>query len=446
MPSSTSQRRNLRKRRKKSFIWKTTAIVALLFLLLAGGASAYFLQQLNSVSADTEEELERGEKSNLRDQAVDPSEDSFSVLFLGVDDREDGSMDGRSDAMVVGTFNKDSKKVKLVSIPRDSLVNIEGNGENKIAHANAYGGTDLAVQSVENTLNIPIDYYVKSDFAAFTDIINDLDGVDVDVPFDFTEEGTEFEEGPATLSGEEALKYVRMRKEDPRGDLGRGERQQEVLESLIKKAGSIESIDNYDNVFDSVSENVSTNFTFGNMIALQQYADSLNEIDSSQLQGADTTIDGIYYYQLDPEATLETSNNLRKQLDLPASEEPLALPGTQANNEAPAEESYEEPAAEEEAPAEESYEEPATEEEAPADESYEEPATEEEAPADESYEEPATEEDATEEESYEEPATEEDAPAEESYEEPATEEEAPAEEESYEEAPAEEESYEETTP
>ncbi|WP_022793384.1 LCP family protein [Marinococcus halotolerans] len=427
MPSSTSQRRNLRKRRKKAFIWKTTAIVALLFLLLAGGASAYFLQQLNSVSADTEEELERGEKSDMRDQAVDPSEDSFSVLFLGVDDREDGSMDGRSDAMVVGTFNKDSKKVKLVSIPRDSLVNIEGNGEDKIAHANAFGGTDLAVQTVENTLNIPIDYYVKSDFAAFTDIINDLDGVDVDVPFDFSEEGTEFKEGPATLNGEEALKYVRMRKEDPRGDLGRGERQQEVLESLIKKAGSIESIDNYDDVFDSVSENVSTNFTFGNMIALQQYADSLNEIDSSQLQGSDTTINGLYYYQLNPEATLETSNNLREQLDLPASEEPLALPGTQVNTEAPAEE----PAAEEEAPAEESYEEPAAEEEAPAEESYEEPPAEEEAPVEESYEEPPAEEE---------------APAEESYEEPATQEEVPAEEESYEEAPAEEESYEETTP
>ncbi|MDX6151693.1 LCP family protein [Marinococcus sp. PL1-022] len=439
MPSSTSQRRSLRKRRKKSFIWKTTAITALLFLLLAGGASAYFLQQLNSVSADTEEELERGEKSDLRDQAVDPSEDSFSVLFLGVDDREEGSMDGRSDAMVVGTFNKDSKKVKLVSIPRDSLVNIEGHGEDKIAHAHAYGGTDLAVQTVENTLNIPIDYYVKSDFAAFTDIINDLDGVDVNVPFDFTEEGTEFTEGPATLNGEEALKYVRMRKQDPRGDLGRGERQQEVLESLIKKAGSIESIDNYDDVFDSVSENVSTNFTFGNMIALQQYADSLDKIDSNQLQGSDATINGIYYYQLNPEATLETSNSLRKQLDLPASEEPLTLPGTQANNEAPV--------TEEEAPAEESYEEPAAEEEAPTEESYEAPAAEEEVPAEEeSYEEsPATEEEAPVEESYEAPATEE-APAEESYEEPATEEEAPAEEESYEEAPAEEEGYEETTP
>lgn len=442
MPSSTSQRRNLRKRRKKAFIWKTTAIVALLFLLLAGGASAYFLQQLNSVSADTEEELERGEKSDLRDQAVDPSEDSFSVLFLGVDDREEGSMQGRSDAMVVGTFNKDSKKVKLVSIPRDSLVNIEGNGENKIAHAHAYGGTDLAVQTVENTLNIPIDYYVKSDFAAFTDIINDLNGVDVDVPFDFSEEGTEFEEGPATLNGEEALKYVRMRKEDPRGDLGRGERQQEVLESLIKKAGSIESINNYDDVFDSVSENVSTNLTFGNMIALQQYADSLNEIDSSQLQGSDTTINGVYYYQLNPEATLETSNNLRKQLDLPASEDPPALPGTQVNTEAPTEA----PAAEEEAPAEESYEEPAAEEEVPAEESYEEPVPEEEAPAEESYEEPATEEEAPAEESYEDPAAEEEAPVEESYEEPATQDEAPAQEESYEEAPAEEESYEETTP
>ncbi|GEK59112.1 hypothetical protein CHL76_11505 [Marinococcus halophilus] len=342
MPSSTSQRRNLRKRRKKALVWKTAAVVALLFLLLAGGASAYFLQQLNSVSADTEEELQRGEKSNLRDQAVDPAEDSFSVLFLGVDDREEGSMSGRSDAMVVGTFNKDSKKVKLVSIPRDSLVNIEGHGEDKIAHAHAYGGTDLAVKTVEDTLNIPVDYYVKSDFAAFTDIINDLNGVDVNVPFDFTEEGTTFEEGPATLNGEEALKYVRMRKQDPRGDLGRGERQQEVLESLISKAGSIESIDNYNDVFDSVSENVSTNLTFGNMIALQQYADSLNEIDSTQLEGSDTTINGVYYYQLNSEATLEISNNLRNQLDLPASREPLALPGTQMYNEAPAveEETY----------------------------------------------------------------------------------------------------------
>jgi LCP family protein required for cell wall assembly len=310
-----------RLKRRKSRIRRTLKVftmIGLLSFLIAGGAITYFVFQFANATSVAQQELERGEKSERRTEAVNPTKDNISILFLGVDDR-DGNLDGRTDAMLLATFNRSESSIKILSIPRDSLVNIPGRANpDKINHAHAFGGLDLAVETVEELLDIPIDYYLKLNFKAFIEIIDALGGVEVDVPFTFSEQDSfgqhgaiTLNEGTQLLNGEEALAYTRMRKNDPRGDIGRGERQQDVIQALIKKAATFSSISSYDDVFNSIGNHMTTNLSFGNMVALHNYAGSIDNMENLNFEGTDTRQNGVYYYQLD-EASKQTISRLMR--------------------------------------------------------------------------------------------------------------------------------------
>ncbi|MDT8858808.1 LCP family protein [Alkalihalobacillus sp. MEB130] len=318
----TQVRTRRRKRRKKNIL-RIVMFVSLLFLLGFGGAVSYFVYQLSNVTANTQLELERGEKSERREVAVDPAKDNISVLILGVDDR-DGDLRGRTDAMLLATFNKDLGTINLLNIPRDSYVEIPGRiNPDKINHAHSFGGLDLTIETVEHLFDIPVDYFVKLNFVAFVEIIDALGGVEVEVPFTFTEmdsqnnkEAITLYEGTQTLNGEEALAFTRMRKKDPRGDLGRGERQQEVIKGIISKGASLSSITSYGDVMQSVEDHMTTNLSFGNLIALHSYASGLNDIQSLSLAGSDARINGVYYYQLHDESVNELSDIFKTHLEI----------------------------------------------------------------------------------------------------------------------------------
>ncbi|MDV2886310.1 LCP family protein [Alkalihalophilus pseudofirmus] len=315
-----------RLKRRKSRIRRTLKVftmIGLLSFLIAGGAITYFVFQFANATSVAQQELERGEKSERRTEAVNPTKDNISILFLGVDDR-DGNLDGRTDAMLLATFNRSESSIKILSIPRDSLVNIPGRANpDKINHAHAFGGLDLAVETVEELLDIPIDYYLKLNFKAFIEIIDALGGVEVDVPFTFSEQDSfgqhgaiTLNEGTQLLNGEEALAYTRMRKNDPRGDIGRGERQQDVIQALIKKAATFSSISSYDDVFNSIGNHMTTNLSFGNMVALHNYAGSIDNMENLNFEGTDTRQNGVYYYQLDEASKQTISRIMRIHLGL----------------------------------------------------------------------------------------------------------------------------------
>ncbi|NEU30269.1 LytR family transcriptional regulator [bacterium LRH843] len=311
-----------RKRRTRK-IMRSLMITGILSFLLLGGAITYFFMQISDVTTATHKELDRGEKSEKREAAVSPGKDNISILFLGVDSRDE-DLSGRTDAMLLATFNKKLGTVKLVNIPRDSYVEIPGRrNPDKINHAHAFGGVDLAVETVENLFDIPVDYYTKLNFTAFIEIVDALDGVELEVPFTFTEMDSNdkqgaitLHEGLQTLNGEEALAYARMRKKDPRGDLGRGERQQEVIKAIIKKGASLSSINNYGDVMKSLEEHLSTNLTFGNILAFHSYASSLNNIESLTLEGKNTRKKGVAYYELNQENVEEVSVTFQAHLGL----------------------------------------------------------------------------------------------------------------------------------
>jgi LCP family protein required for cell wall assembly len=175
----------------------------------------------------------------------------FNYLLVGSDSREGltpqqqeqlnggGNADGkRTDSIILVHVPSGGGKSALVSIPRDSYVPIPGHGSNKINAAFAFGGAKLLTQTVEQVTGVHIDGYLEIGFAGFAGVVDSLGGVDVCVPFDMKDEDAaiDLKQGCQTLDGPTALGYVRARKSDPRGDIGRAERQRQFLGAVMKKA------------------------------------------------------------------------------------------------------------------------------------------------------------------------------------------------------------------
>lgn len=273
------------------------------------------------------------EKSDLREEKVNPKVDDVSVLFIGVDNSKKRDFEGnaRSDALMLATLNKDEKSVKLLSIPRDSYVYVPEVGYNtKINHAHAFGGPSATMETVEKMLDVPVDYYVRMDFEAFIDVVNALNGITVDVPYEFSEQDSNdtqnaihLNPGEQLLNGEEALALARTRKHD--SDLARGERQQEIIKAVIDKTTSLNSVLKYDDVIEALGENMATNMTFSEMRSFASYGTSGNlDVETLTLEGSDTYIEGTYYYQINETSLANTRLELKEHLSLTAGELPSA--------------------------------------------------------------------------------------------------------------------------
>lgn len=257
------------------------------------------------------------EKSQKRVEQITLDEkDPFTVLLLGVDQRENDR--GRSDTMILLAVNANKKSIKMISIPRDTRTEIIGKGfEDKINHAYAFGGVEMSIDTVEHFFDVPVDYFIQVNMEGFQDIVDAVDGVTVNNDMEFTFGGTHFPKGTITLNGEDALKYARMRKEDPRGDFGRQMRQRQIIEAVIKEGASLSTLTNYGDIFKALGENVRTNLTFNEMITIQRnYKEASKNIEQYQIDGRGTMINGIYYYVVPDEERMNLQNMLKEQLEI----------------------------------------------------------------------------------------------------------------------------------
>ncbi|CAH0346544.1 LytR family transcriptional regulator [Bacillus sp. CECT 9360] len=306
MPSERTRRS---KKKKK---WPKIVGIIFLLLLLAGGAYVYSVYNSLSNAVETMHTPVDREKSNIAFNNKEP----FTVLMLGVDEREGDR--GRSDTMIVLAVNPETNSVKMLSIPRDTRTEIVGHGTtDKINHAYAFGGVKMAMDSVENFLDIPIDYYMQINMEGFKDIVDAVGGVTVNNDLDFTEEGVHFAKGEIKLNGEEALKYSRMRKQDDRGDFGRQLRQRQIIQAVLKEGASVSTLTNYDDIFEALSVNVKTNLTFGEMVDIQQnYRAAAKKVDQMAIESSGTTINGIYYGIVSDEEKQRVQKELKTQLEI----------------------------------------------------------------------------------------------------------------------------------
>lgn len=319
-----------KKFRRRRIILFSIMIPIMLIIMVVSVYATYLYSKGENAFDKAFSSIRDGKGSDLRTKNVVAAKDNMSFLIIGVDDSDVRNFKGnaRSDALLYGTLNIKTHALTLLSIPRDSYVLVPGTENSteqwtKIAHAHAYGGPELSVKTVENTLQLPVDKYVRFNFTSFLEIVDALGGIEVDVPVSFTEQDSKDKAGAITLkkglqelNGEQALALARTRHID--NDIERGKRQQLVIEAIIKKALQMGSISKYGSIIDTVGNNMKTDMDFETMMSLAKYAINNKDdfkVKSINLKGADSTIDNIYYYQLDNEELHKTANTLAKELD-----------------------------------------------------------------------------------------------------------------------------------
>lgn len=305
-------------RGKKIVLGIVAVILVLVAAVLGFGAKVYF--DVKGSMDETYESVKR--EDSVRDTAVDLNkQEPFSVLLLGIDTGDLGRTDqGRSDTMMVATVNPKDKQTTLVSIARDTYVPIighENNTEDKINHAYAFGGAAMSMATVENYLDIPIDHYVAINMKGLKELVDAVGGISVANESEFTQDGHTFSHGKISLDGDEALAYSRMRKEDPRGDYGRQERQRAIVVGVVNKLLSMEGITKYQEVLNAMETNVKTDMSFGDMKTIAaDYRGAFTKTKTEQMQGEGFMQDGISYQRVSVEELKRVQALLDDELGL----------------------------------------------------------------------------------------------------------------------------------
>lgn len=304
------------------FLSLILVVVPVIFaVLLLKSSQGAFEHSLNT--SDTSRE------SSIRESKVNPSKDPISILFLGIDDNSGREKNGqsaeqsRTDAMILSTFNADKEQIRMLSIPRDTISYIPEVGYyDKITHAHAYNGPTASMDSVEATLNVPVDYYVRINMEAFVDAVDELGGIEYDVPYNISEPNTndtgkiKVKKGHQKLNGDEALAVARTRHQD--SDLKRGQRQMDLIKKLFIKAQKADSFSKLDDVIEIVGKNAKHNLSYKEVKALAtSYLKDDVKIKSKQLEGQDDYLNGVYYYNPNIKNIQDTANLLRSDLNLP---------------------------------------------------------------------------------------------------------------------------------
>jgi polyisoprenyl-teichoic acid--peptidoglycan teichoic acid transferase len=313
-------------RKKKRRIRRGRWIITFLVLILLAGLSYFVFDILNSAknaSSKIYQKLDTSKMKKYREEEVEITKDPFTILLAGIENQDGGK--GRSDVLMLLTVNPKTKQIYELSIPRDTRTYIPAADEkSKITHSYSYGGIEATIGAVNELLDVPIDYYITTNFEGFEDIVDTMGGVKVDVPFTFKAQLTHslkwktYHQGEMELNGNEALAYVRMRKSDPRGDFGRNERQKQVIKEIIDEGTSFSSITKIDNILDDLGDNVKTNIPPSKLASFMKLYSELKstKINNLKLDGQDDYIHEVYYYIPDQSSLDEINQTLRSALNL----------------------------------------------------------------------------------------------------------------------------------
>lgn len=198
---------------------------------------------------------------------IDVTKNTFSIYISGIDSHGKIANVARSDVNIVATINPKTKQILLVTIPRDYYVKLKGTTglKDKLTHAGVYG-IDTSVGTLEELLQVDINYYFRVNFSSLERIVDALDGVDVYSKYNFTSTiatgGTyRFTQGYNHMNGKQALAFSRERNRVPGGDRGRGINQQAVIDGLIRKATSSAIITKYSSLLKSLKDTFQSNMT-----------------------------------------------------------------------------------------------------------------------------------------------------------------------------------------
>lgn len=224
-----------------------------------------------------------------------------NILIVGCDEIENH---GRADTIVFLSISPKTKDVLILSIPRDTRVEIPGRGMDKINHAYAFGGEKLISKTVSSFLDVPIHFYAVADFKGFVNIIDELGGVDINVEKEMyyvdKAGGVEINlyPGKQILDGEKSLQYIRFRN-DKLGDLGRIKRQQKLALAVIKKMMNFDSITKIPQISEEIKRYIETNIKVQDAIALANLFKGVNQekFKLETVHGNPVYIEGVSYLE-----------------------------------------------------------------------------------------------------------------------------------------------------
>lgn len=269
------------------------------------------------------EESQAG-KPTIKNENKDPDEiprvnafdgdNPLHILVLGIDKTATEELDkdenpSRTDTIMLFTIDPVSKSAQLLSIPRDSYVNVPGYGMTKINHAFAYGEYPLTKKTVEQFLDIDVDFYAIVDYDAVRELTKTIGGVEVYMPVDYkyTDPSVkppleiDFHKGYHLVEGDDAVRFLRIRKAFDDQDIGRIGQQQKFLMSIFKKMKQPGMLMNLPDLIDIVQKYIDTDLTYGQIADLAYFGLNMDmdDVQMTTLEGGGQRIGDLDYWVVD---------------------------------------------------------------------------------------------------------------------------------------------------
>src|SRR5690625_3483918 len=303
-----------RDRKKPRRLWLKIPLIIILVLVLgiAGYAFSVYQNAKNTVNDQMHDPVETIDTDLTKKKLQDT--EKLNILLLGIDTEGEGNLKGRSDAIMIMRLDPEEDKIDIVSIPRDAYGEIVGRGtHDKMNHAHAFGGAEMSVATIENFLDIELDYYVSINMDGLVELVDELGTITIHNDMSWSDKGYDFPEGKVDMDGTKTKAFVRMRKKDPSGDFGRTQRQRKVIEGIINEGAQVGSVPKFSSMMDILGTNMSTNIDFDDMKTLfGSYRDTRRDISEHMIEGSGQTIDGIYYLIV-PDEEIQKAHDILQQ-------------------------------------------------------------------------------------------------------------------------------------
>ncbi|VEG98700.1 Biofilm regulatory protein A precursor [Slackia heliotrinireducens] len=298
-------------KKKAPLALKILGAAVLVLALIGGGLAAFAYMYASNIDKNLSEGIDQSTLDILGENQIAPG-DPFYMLIVGTDGsearKETYGDTFRSDSMILARIDPVQKKVTLISLERDTYVNIEGYGPNKLNASAAYGGAPLVISTVQELAGVPISHYAQVDFDGFESAIDALGGVEVDVPIDIDDDraGGQLSAGLQTLNGEQALILCRSRHAYDAygsGDYYRMANQRLVLGAMVKKVLASDAVTQAE-VVNAMSKYITTDLSVQDVLdlaAMFKGMDTSTDIYSAMTPTTSAYINGTWYEYLNVE-------------------------------------------------------------------------------------------------------------------------------------------------
>ncbi|HZG72613.1 MAG TPA: LCP family protein [Chondromyces sp.] len=235
------------------------------FVLLLFTMTAFSLYQYRQGLSESDGDFEKdGQFTFNGEEEVD----QINILLLGIDSR--GEEHSRTDTIMIAHYDTKTHQPKVVSIMRDSYVNIPGHGKQKINAAYSWGGPELLRKTIKENFDIDVNYYAIMDFKGFSTVVDTIvpNGIGVNIPYEMSHGiGMTLHPGNQILHGDELLGYVRFR-HDRESDFGRVRRQQEIISKLIDNAITMNNLVKLPKIWGIMDSYIETNVRIGTLLTI----------------------------------------------------------------------------------------------------------------------------------------------------------------------------------